>query len=138
MTTRAVMDGDHFEVNAGVSLLFPLYCNDQGMLLGLDFGIAGMGYAVFGKVVHGLDVVDEISKVPTTRRGEHENTSGLGDPNLVQRGSRQLGTHVSFESRAQGVGPRQVAVDSGGEAAHLARYKRNLEGIERTGRGCRA
>jgi hypothetical protein len=29
---------DHFEVNAGVSLLFPLYCNDAGMLLGLDFG----------------------------------------------------------------------------------------------------
>lgn len=29
---------DHFEVNAGVSLLFPIYCNDAGMLMGLDFG----------------------------------------------------------------------------------------------------
>jgi len=27
-----------FEVNAGVSLLFPLLCNDAGQLLGLDFG----------------------------------------------------------------------------------------------------
>jgi peptidyl-prolyl cis-trans isomerase A (cyclophilin A) len=40
----------------------------------LDFGIAGMGYAVFGKVVDGMDVVDLISTAPTTRRGEHENT----------------------------------------------------------------
>jgi len=40
----------------------------------LDFGIAGMGYAVFGKVVSGMDVVDVVAQVPTTRRGEHENT----------------------------------------------------------------
>jgi cyclophilin family peptidyl-prolyl cis-trans isomerase len=40
----------------------------------LDFGIAGMGYAVFGQVIEGMDVVDLISTVPTTRRGEHENT----------------------------------------------------------------
>ncbi len=29
---------DPFEVNAGVSLLFPLRCNDAGLLLGTDFG----------------------------------------------------------------------------------------------------
>lgn len=40
----------------------------------LDFGISGMGYAVFGRVVDGMDVVALISQTPTTRRGEHENT----------------------------------------------------------------
>jgi len=39
----------------------------------LDFGIAGAGYAVFGRVVAGMDVVDRISQTPTTRRGEHQN-----------------------------------------------------------------
>ncbi len=33
----------------------------------------GGGYAVFGKVTDGLDVVDNIAKVPTTTRGSHEN-----------------------------------------------------------------
>lgn len=31
----------------------------------------GHGYAVFGKVVSGMDVVDKIRTVPTTRRGMH-------------------------------------------------------------------
>ncbi len=31
----------------------------------LDFGIAGAGYAVFGEVVEGMDVVDKIVGVPT-------------------------------------------------------------------------
>jgi cyclophilin family peptidyl-prolyl cis-trans isomerase len=34
---------------------------------------AGGGYAVFGKVIDGLDVVDKIAKVRTTTRGPHEN-----------------------------------------------------------------
>ena len=33
----------------------------------------GWGYAVFGKVVGGKDVVDKIKKVPTGRSGFHEN-----------------------------------------------------------------
>jgi peptidyl-prolyl cis-trans isomerase B (cyclophilin B) len=32
---------------------------------------AGWGYAVFGDVVEGMDVVDEIAKVPTGQRGMH-------------------------------------------------------------------
>ena len=36
----------------------------------LDFGIGGAGYAVFGEVVEGMDVVDKIVTVPTTTRGE--------------------------------------------------------------------
>ncbi len=33
----------------------------------------GWGYAVFGKVVSGMDVVDRIRKVATGRHGMHEN-----------------------------------------------------------------
>ncbi|MDD3582133.1 MAG: peptidylprolyl isomerase [Desulfobacca sp.] len=33
----------------------------------------GWGYAVFGKVVKGQDVVDQIKAVPTTTRGVHQN-----------------------------------------------------------------
>ena len=33
----------------------------------------GNGYAVFGKVVSGLDVVDKIRAVPTGSKGPHEN-----------------------------------------------------------------
>lgn len=33
----------------------------------------GNGYAVFGKVVEGMDVVDKIRAVPTTSKGGHEN-----------------------------------------------------------------
>jgi peptidyl-prolyl cis-trans isomerase B (cyclophilin B) len=33
----------------------------------------GWGYAVFGKVVEGTDVVDRIRKVPTSNTGMHQN-----------------------------------------------------------------
>ncbi len=33
----------------------------------------GWGYAVFGKVVEGMDVVDKIAAVPTDRKGFHED-----------------------------------------------------------------
>ena len=33
----------------------------------------GNGYAVFGKVVEGMDVVDKIRAVPTASRGPHQN-----------------------------------------------------------------
>jgi cyclophilin family peptidyl-prolyl cis-trans isomerase len=39
----------------------------------LDFGIGGAGYAVFGAVVEGMDVVDKIVGVQTTTRGAYEN-----------------------------------------------------------------
>lgn len=39
----------------------------------LDFGIDGAGYAVFGRVVEGMDIVDRIATVPRTSRGQHEN-----------------------------------------------------------------
>jgi len=36
-------------------------------------GPANYGYAVFGKVTSGMDVVDKIAKVATTNRGGHQN-----------------------------------------------------------------
>src|SRR6185436_10384098 len=33
----------------------------------------GNGYAVFGKVVSGMDVVDKIRTVPTSSQGPHQN-----------------------------------------------------------------
>ncbi len=35
--------------------------------------INGYGYAVFGRVVKGMDVVDKIEKVSTTTKGPHQN-----------------------------------------------------------------
>lgn len=41
----------------------------------LDFGISrdGWGYAVFGEVVSGMEIVDQIVAVPTSNRGGHQN-----------------------------------------------------------------
>jgi peptidyl-prolyl cis-trans isomerase A (cyclophilin A) len=39
----------------------------------LDFGIAGAGYAVFGAVLEGMDVVDKITTVSTGVRGQFED-----------------------------------------------------------------
>jgi cyclophilin family peptidyl-prolyl cis-trans isomerase len=39
----------------------------------LDYPQNGGGYAVFGKVTQGMDVVDKIAKVPTGNRSMHQN-----------------------------------------------------------------
>ena len=43
----------------------------------------GNGYAVFGKVVSGLDVVDKIRGVPTTNKGPHQNVPA--EPVLIKQ-----------------------------------------------------
>ena len=39
----------------------------------LDHGARDFGYAVFGKVTDGMDVVDQIAAVPTGHRGMHSD-----------------------------------------------------------------
>lgn len=39
----------------------------------LDYGIGGAGYAVFGEVTSGMDVVDRIVAVRTGNKGGHQN-----------------------------------------------------------------
>jgi peptidyl-prolyl cis-trans isomerase A (cyclophilin A) len=39
----------------------------------LDFGIQGAGYAVFGQVIEGMDVVDKVVAVPTKTAGPYEH-----------------------------------------------------------------
>lgn len=39
----------------------------------LDFGIGGAGYAVFGEVLEGMDVVEKIVAVPTQTKGNYQN-----------------------------------------------------------------
>lgn len=39
----------------------------------LDYPLNGGGYAVFGKVTEGMEIVDKIAKVPTTNRAMHQN-----------------------------------------------------------------
>jgi len=45
--------------------------------------VQGWGYCVFGKVVDGMDVVDKIRAVPTTRRGMHADVPA--DDVVIQR-----------------------------------------------------
>lgn len=45
------------------------------------------GYAVFGEVISGMEVVDEIAQVPTRRRGAHQNVPS--EPVIIESVSRQ-------------------------------------------------
>ena len=47
----------------------------------------GVGYAVFGKVIEGMDVVDKIAAVRTTRQGPHE---GVPAEDVVIRQVRRV------------------------------------------------
>jgi cyclophilin family peptidyl-prolyl cis-trans isomerase len=47
-----------------------------------DDSVRGFGYCVFGKVVEGMDVVDRIRKVPTTRTGPY--TDVPAEPVLIE------------------------------------------------------
>lgn len=52
---------------------FFINVKDNEFLNHRDESPAGFGYAVFGQVVEGMDVVDRIKKVPTANAGMHQN-----------------------------------------------------------------
>lgn len=52
----------------------------------LDHGGRDFGYAVFGKVVRGMDVVDQIARVRTGNRGMHQNVPV--EPVLIESAKR--------------------------------------------------
>ncbi len=52
---------------------FFINVKDNDSLNHRDDTSAGFGYAVFGKVIEGMDVVDKIKKVPTTNSGQYQN-----------------------------------------------------------------
>jgi len=58
----------------------------------LDFGVArdGWGYAVFGEVVEGMDVVDKMVAVPTGTKGMYQNVPLT--PVLIQKVREEAGS----------------------------------------------
>lgn len=52
---------------------FFINVKDNEFLNHRDTTPAGFGYAVFGKVIEGMEVVDKIKKAPTTNVGPHQN-----------------------------------------------------------------
>ncbi len=55
-----------------------------------DRSVEGWGYAVFGRVIEGLDVVDDIAAVPTERWGQHRAIPL--DPVVIERAYLQEST----------------------------------------------
>jgi peptidyl-prolyl cis-trans isomerase A (cyclophilin A) len=53
----------------------------------LDHGTRDFGYAVFGKVAEGMDVVDKIAAVQTGNRGMHQNVPT--EPVVIQTARRK-------------------------------------------------
>ena len=58
------------EPHSATSQFFINHKDNSGQL---DYPLNGGGYAVFGKVVAGMEVVDKIAKVPTGNRAMHQN-----------------------------------------------------------------
>jgi peptidyl-prolyl cis-trans isomerase A (cyclophilin A) len=66
----------------------------------LDFGIQGAGYAVFGQVIDGMDVVDKIVAVPTKTVGPYQNVPVTP---VVIKSVRVEGTGAAAKPAAAGV-----------------------------------
>ncbi|MCU0574594.1 MAG: peptidylprolyl isomerase [Syntrophobacteraceae bacterium] len=65
---------------------FFINVQDNSNLNHKDETARGYGYAVFGKVVEGMDVVDKIRKVATTSSGMHQNVPAK--PVVIQQARR--------------------------------------------------
>jgi peptidyl-prolyl cis-trans isomerase A (cyclophilin A) len=70
------------DINSATSQFF-INLQDNSVL---DHGERDYGYAVFGKVSDGIDVVDQIASVATTTRGHHADVPV--DPVLIESAYR--------------------------------------------------
>lgn len=61
----------------------------------LNHGGRDFGYAVFGKVVNGMEVVDQIAGVPTSNYGMHQNVPS--EPVLILKARRTAGEAATDE-----------------------------------------
>ena len=74
------LDNDHYTVTMArtsdphsASAQFFINTTDNDFLNHTNKSPSGWGYAVFGKVIEGTDVVDKINKVKTTHRNFHDD-----------------------------------------------------------------
>ena len=67
----------------------------------LDYGIGGAGYAVFGTVIVGMDVVDRIVAVPTTSKGGHQDVPVT--PVVIKRARVEGAAHAPAGTPAETV-----------------------------------
>ena len=72
----------------------------------LDFGIRGAGYAVFGDVIQGMDVVDRIVAVPTTTKGDHQN---VPETPIVVKSARVVAAGAAAPRPAAAATPKPPA-----------------------------
>ena len=93
----------------------------------LDFGVGGAGYAVFGRVVEGMDVVDRIVTVATTGKGGHQNVPVT--PVVIRRARVETGTAAQ---PAQAPETAEPAAEPAAEApASRERQMQDRRGVER-------
>jgi cyclophilin family peptidyl-prolyl cis-trans isomerase len=62
----------------------------------LDYGMRNAGYAVFGEVVEGMDVVERIVAVPTTTRAPHADVPRVP---VVIKSAKEVGGPAEPEAR---------------------------------------
>ena len=56
---------------------------DNSFLDNVNTTAQGFGYAVFGKVINGTEVIDKIKTVPTTSKGYHDDVPK--EPILIKK-----------------------------------------------------
>lgn len=71
------------DINSATSQFF-INLKDNAFL---DHGTRDFGYAVFAKVVDGMDVIDKIARVPTGNRGMHQDVPR--EPVIVESAKRK-------------------------------------------------
>lgn len=69
------------EINSATSQFF-INLKDNDFLNHRDKSPQGYGYCVFGQVTDGMDVVDQIAKVETTRKGPYDDVPA--EPVVIQ------------------------------------------------------